>query len=147
MGLRQAQAIQQVNDGDSYDTGVADEERVGAFGQQRNDDMRIPDIMWKNATEEQWEQLRNLRSKIKAQSQETKEANSTNKNQITQQYRNEQVDHQVKAQRTLASTLDSSGSEDEAVAQLGDLENHMRSVFGFMARTSIDDRDDTAINQ
>jgi hypothetical protein len=103
--------------------------------------------MWKDATEEQREQLRDLRSKIKAQSQKTKEANSTTKNQVTLQYRNEQVDNQLKEKRALASVLDSSDRENEAVAQLGDLENKMRSVFGFMARISKDNQDDTTINQ
>jgi hypothetical protein len=145
MRPRRALVAQYVDDGDSYDTGVADEERVAAFGQQRNDDMRIPDITWKNAAEEQRVQLRDLRSKIKAQSQATKEANSTNKNQITQQCRNEKAEHQVetvaKAQRALASALDSSDSADKdpAVAQLGDIDHKMRSAFGFMTRTSIDD--------
>lgn len=99
--------------------------------------MRIPDLMWKYATTEQRDLLRDLHAKIKVQSQ------STNVQQIPHQYRHNQPGRgdpgrgdqndvtPVKAQQAVATATDSSDSEDEdpTVAQFGDIEHRMRSLF------------------
>jgi hypothetical protein len=43
-------------------------ERMVAYGQQRSDDLHVPDVWWKGATEEEQEVLRQMRTKIKADS-------------------------------------------------------------------------------
>jgi hypothetical protein len=120
-----------------------DEDRIVAYGQQRKDDLRIPDTWWKGATEEEQEVLRQMRDKLKARLHAHREHPTAQQQQLPQQYRagqHAQVENSVEASAHRLSTFldDESGTEDEdsAVRQLGQLETQLQDVFGGVARIS-----------
>jgi hypothetical protein len=134
MGPRRAQMVHNV---DEEDRNQPVEERTVAYGQQKNDDLRIPDAWWKGATEEEQETLRQMRTKIKARLQAKREY-PVNLRTGTSNQPQDGNHSKVHAQQATSTIFpeDSDDDEDSAVEQLGLIELKMRDVFGGMARTS-----------
>jgi hypothetical protein len=121
-------------------TGQLMEERMVAYGQQRNEDLRVSDAWWKGATSEEQEILRQMRLKIKARLQAHNEhPSATSKpplaqsqsSPLPQQYRSGKLAHLAPVDED-----DDSDIEDSAVAHLGEIEGQMRSVFGGMVKST-----------
>jgi hypothetical protein len=107
-----------------------------AYGQQRSDDLRIPDAWWKGATEEEQEILRNMRTRIKARLQAHRK-HPNGKPVLKLDRLIPKNKGAVQAQQALAYSLEDDiddDDEDQAVAQLGHIEAETRNVFGGMAR-------------
>jgi hypothetical protein len=119
---------------------VPEEDRIVAYGQNRSDDLRIPDTWWRGATPEEQEVLRQMRIKIKARLQVHNEHPSATSKPPLAQSQSSPLPQQYRSGKLVRLTSvdedDDSDIEDSAVAHLGEFEGQMRSVFGGMVKST-----------
>jgi hypothetical protein len=134
---------------DSDSDESTDKNRMASYGQQyRQDDLRVSDAWWKDATPVEHEILKQMRSRIKARRKEKREqllGGKQGQKEISKEGDQQRPLQKTYAQRAVShdypvtTDLYDEDDHDSAVDQMNELEHMMEDVFGYMARTTDQD--------